>query len=130
VNADSSSRRGKTSKVVHRFDAWTTRPTIAIAVAVAVAASWIAIAVGGFQQEVQVAFATVCGGVTVAMVFVLQHTQRRQQLALQLKLDELVRALPQADDHLIGVEVSTDAEMMDHENRTLDRFRAIRDDDT
>lgn len=116
--------------MVHRFDAWTTRPTIAIAVAVAVAASWIAIAVGGFQQEVQVAFATVCGGVTVAMVFVLQHTQRRQQLALQLKLDELVRALPQADDHLIGVEVSTDAEMMDHEARTLDRFRAIRDDDT
>ena len=115
--------------MVHQFDEWTTRPTIAIAVAVAVAASWIAIAVGGFDQEVQVAFATVCGGVTVVMVFVLQHTQRRQQLALQLKLDELVRALPQADDRLIGVEVSTDAEMMDHEARTLDRFRAIRDDD-
>jgi low affinity Fe/Cu permease len=48
---------------------------------------------------------------------------------MQLKLDELVRALPQADDHLIGVEVSTDAEMMDHEARQLDRFRAVRDED-
>jgi low affinity Fe/Cu permease len=63
------------------------------------------------------------------MVFVLQHTQRRSQSALQLKLDELVRAVPQADDHLIGVEASSDDELLDREQRHRDDHVAIREDD-
>jgi low affinity Fe/Cu permease len=33
-----------------------------------------------------------------------QHTQTRQQIALQHKLDELLRALPGADERLIHLE--------------------------
>jgi hypothetical protein len=32
------------------------------------------------------------------MVFVIQHTQARHQAATQRKLDEIVRALPEADN--------------------------------
>jgi len=49
-------------------------------------------------------FSAGAAAITLVMVFVIQHTQSREQLATQLKLDELIRALPQADDHLVHVE--------------------------
>ena len=93
-----------------------------------VGAAWFVIASTGFDQDIQLGFATVCGGVTVTMVFVLQHTQRRQQITVQLKLNEIVRALPRADDHLIGVEASHDAELVELEERQLEHHAALRDD--
>jgi low affinity Fe/Cu permease len=117
------------SRAVHRVNDLTTRPFMAIGVAVAVVTMWILIAVTGFDETLQFAFATVCAGITVTMVFVLQHTQRRAQAALQLKLDELVRAVPQADDHLIGVEASSDDELLDREQHHRDHHAAIRQDD-
>jgi low affinity Fe/Cu permease len=106
----------------------TTRPFIAIAVGGMVIVSWIVIAATGFDQDLQVAFGTVCAGMTVTMVFVLQHTQRREQTALNLKVNEIIRALPQADDHLIGVEASSDDEIVDIERSHQDRHTALRDD--
>ena len=54
---------------------------------------------------------TTTAAVTVVMVFAIQHTQRREQLVIQRKLDELVRAQPQADDRMIAAETATDAEL-------------------
>jgi low affinity Fe/Cu permease len=104
----------------------TTRPSIAILVACAVVVMWAIIVATGFDQDIQFAFGSVCAGVTVIMVFVLQHTQRRSQSALQLKLDELVRAVPQADDHFIQVEAAPDDELLDREQQHLDDHAAIR----
>jgi low affinity Fe/Cu permease len=42
--------------------------------------------------------------VTLLMVFVLQNTQNRDSAALHLKLDEVVRAEPEARDEVRGVE--------------------------
>ena len=63
------------------------------------------------------------------MVFTIQHTQSREQAATQLKLDELIRALPGADDHLVHVEAGADAELADIEQRHLEHHRAVRSDD-
>jgi low affinity Fe/Cu permease len=41
---------------------------------------------------------------TYLMLFLLQHTQNRDGKALQTKLDEILRAIPQADDGLRGIE--------------------------
>jgi low affinity Fe/Cu permease len=38
------------------------------------------------------------------MVFLLQHTQNRDTNAIQLKLDELIRASERADNRAIGIE--------------------------
>ncbi len=122
------SRLPRSSRALHGLNAVTTRPFIAIVVGVAVVGSWIAIAATGFDQDLQFAFGTVCAGVTVTMVFVLQHTQRREQTALQLKVNELVRALPQADDRLIGVEASSDGELGHLERRSRERHTALRGD--
>jgi low affinity Fe/Cu permease len=49
--------------------------------------------------------------VTLLMVFAIQHTQARQQSAVQRKLDEILHALPHADDRLIAVEEAPDADL-------------------
>jgi low affinity Fe/Cu permease len=41
---------------------------------------------------------------TLLMVFILQNTQNRDSAALHLKLDEMVRAEPEARDDVRGVE--------------------------
>jgi low affinity Fe/Cu permease len=118
----------RTSAAVHRVNEVTTRPWAAVVVACVVGAAWLVIALTGFDHDIQLGFATVCGGVTVTMVFVLQHTQRREHTTVQLKLNEIVRALPRADDHLIGVEASHDAELDELEERQLEHHAALRED--
>ncbi len=54
---------------------------------------------------------SVTSAITLVMVFVIQHTQTRQQSATQRKLDELLRAMPTADDRLIAVEEAPDQEL-------------------
>ena len=121
-------KQARSSAAVHRVNEVTTRPWAAVGIACAVGAAWLVIAFTGFDYDIQLGFATVCAGVTVTMVFVLQHTQRREQTAVQLKLNEIVRALPRADDHLIGVEASHDAELVELEERQLEHHAALRDD--
>lgn len=49
--------------------------------------------------------------VTLLMVFVLQNTQNRDSAALHLKLDEIVRAEPEARDDVRGVESKSEDEI-------------------
>jgi low affinity Fe/Cu permease len=49
--------------------------------------------------------------VTFLMVFVIQYTQNRDTQAIQLKLDELLRAVTEARNALIGVEDKTDDQL-------------------
>ncbi len=121
--------RARSSRAVHRIGDVTTRRLIAVIVGALVVAFWIVIVATGFDEELQLAFGTLCAGVTVTMVFVLQHTQRREQTSVQLELNEFVRSLPRADDHLIGVEASSDGELVELERSQLDHHAAIRDDD-
>ena len=62
------------------------------------------------------------------MLFVLHHTQRREQVATQLKLDELIRALPQADDHFVRVQAADDDEVRELEQRHIEHHQATRAD--
>jgi low affinity Fe/Cu permease len=66
-----------------------------------------------------VVFAAVIEAVTLVLVFVVQHTQGREQAATQRKLDELIRALNDADSNLIQLEEAPDEEMdrVAHEQR-------------
>ena len=74
----------RATRAVHRVHLMSTRPTIAIVVAAAVIAMWIVIAVSGFDQDLQLVFATVSAGITLTMVFVLQHTIHHQALVALL----------------------------------------------
>ena len=83
----------------------------------------------GFPEAWEVAFSTLAAAVTLVMVFVLHHTQRREQAATHLKLDELIRALPEADDHYVRVQSAPDDELLELEHRHLEHHRATREHD-
>lgn len=77
----------------------------AFVITVAVIVVW---AVGGlfigFTDTYQLVINTVSTLTTSIFVVVIQHTQTRQEVALQKKLDEIIRALDKADNRLIGLE--------------------------
>jgi low affinity Fe/Cu permease len=117
------------STAIHHLDRLTSRPATAVVVLGLVVVFGIALAIAGFPQSWETAFATVCAAVTTTMVFTIQHTQSREQGATQLKLDELIRAMPRADDRLVHVESGTDEELAELEQRQLDHHVAVRSDD-
>lgn len=117
------------SRLFHVIDAITSRAVSSAVVIVAVVASLALISVTGFSSEPQYIFITATAAITLVMVFVIQHTQSRQQLALQIKLDELLRALPQADDRFVHIEVGSDDELQELETRHTAHHAALRDAD-
>ena len=56
-------------------------------------------------------FEALASAVTLVMVFALQHSQYRQQAAVQRKLDALLRAVPGADTRLVHVETAAQEEL-------------------
>ena len=49
--------------------------------------------------------------VTFLMVFLIQNTQNRDARAINLKLDELIRAIDKARDHMMSIEKLSDVEL-------------------
>jgi low affinity Fe/Cu permease len=73
----------------------------------AVVIGWLTIyAICGFPTWMATTLEVLAASITLVMVFVIQHTQRRRQFATQLKLDELVRSLSGADDAVAGIEAN------------------------
>lgn len=67
----------------------------------------------GFPGRWVAGFEVGSSTVTLVMVFVIQHTQGREQAATQRKLDELLRAVPTADESLMMLEEAPQHVMTD-----------------
>jgi low affinity Fe/Cu permease len=103
------------SRWLYRIDHYSSLPIVAISVGVLLLS---AVAIGiatGFPKDWIVAFEAGTSGVTLAMVFVIQHTQSREQAATQRKLDELLRALPGAKTGLMMLEEASEEVMREVE---------------
>lgn len=73
---------------------------------------WLVVGlVAGFPTWWQVSLYSSTAIVTFVMVFVIQHTQSKQIVALQRKLDELIRSSHHADNSLIKVEEAPETEL-------------------
>jgi low affinity Fe/Cu permease len=114
------------SRGLHRLDRVVAHSAATAVVGVVVGGFVVALVIAGFPESWEVAFSTIAAAVTLVMVFVLHHTQRREQVATQLKLDELIRALPQADDHYVRVQAAGDEEVEELEQRHIEHHRATR----
>ena len=75
-------------------------------------------------------FEVSASAITLAMVFVIQHTQGREQAATQRKLDELLRALPGAAESLMMLEEAPKEFMLNVEESQRDVRSESVDGDT
>lgn len=65
----------------------------------------------GFSDSWQMAINTGTTICTFLMVFIIQNSQNRDGLALQIKLDELIRALDSAKNDMIDLESLSNSEL-------------------
>ena len=97
--------------MLHSLGNWSSRASAGVTVA-GVLAGWGVLGVlERFPHWWEVALYSTTSAVTVVMLFAVQHTQRREQVVTQRKLDELLRAQPDADDLLIAAESAGDDEL-------------------
>ena len=103
-------RRGphhtRSSHLLHQLGNWSSRASAGVTVSCLLSV-W-AVVRGGDRLPIVVAGGA---GLDDFRCFAIQHTQRREQLVIQRKLDELVRAQPDADDRMIAAEGATDAQL-------------------
>ncbi|HUS00437.1 MAG TPA: low affinity iron permease family protein [Chitinophagaceae bacterium] len=65
----------------------------------------------GFSDTWQLVINTGTTIITFLMVFVIQHSQNKDTLAIQLKLNELIAANPDASNRLVAIEQLTAEEL-------------------
>jgi low affinity Fe/Cu permease len=116
--------RSRGSRFLSAIDRGASRPATAVIVLAADLVWFIVSAAGGFPQRWDSIFQTLVAILTLAMVFVIQHTQARHQAAAQRKLDEILQAMPGADNSLLTLEHASDEEL----RATGDMHREIRQD--
>jgi low affinity Fe/Cu permease len=103
--------RSPARRLLSGVDRWAARPLTALIV-IAADLAWVLLSFAvGFPGLGERIFQTLVAAVTLAMVFVIQHTQAREQAATQRKLDEILQALPGADNALLMLEHASDDEL-------------------
>ena len=108
------------SRILYKIEHYSVLPAVALVAIAAVASLVIAMAVLGFPARWVAAFEISTSSATLVMVFAIQHTQGREQAATQRKLDELIRALPGADESLMMLEEAPREFMLEIEDEQRD----------
>jgi low affinity Fe/Cu permease len=117
-----------------RFAKWTARAAgqpAAFAIAVSALLVWaITGPVFGFSDTWQLVINTGTTIVTFLMVFLIQNTQNRDSEAIQVKLDEIIRAIEGAHNALLDLEdldeKELDAVRQDYEKLAKEARKALK----
>ena len=103
--------------------------SVAFAAALALIFLWLVCGpLFGFSDTWQLVINTATTIVTFLMVFVIQNTQNRDGAAIQIKLDELVRAMKGAHNGLLDLEELSEAEIEAFRKKYLQLAEEARED--
>jgi low affinity Fe/Cu permease len=85
----------------------------AVAIAMLIVLLWVVgLPFAGFSNQVyQLLINTGTTIVTFVMVFAIQHTTNKETRAIMVKLDEMIRAMPNASDSFIAIEDESEKEV-------------------
>ena len=129
-----SDRKGGVGQVLERFSSWATvatGSTIGFSASVLLVVGWLVTGpLFGFSDTWQLSINTVTTIVTFLMVFLIQRSQNKDSLAVQLKLNELVASKKGASNRLIDIEDLTEHELEilhQHYRRLVQMSRADSD---
>jgi low affinity Fe/Cu permease len=110
-------RATKSKSWFTRFAKWTAHASgqpASFGIAVTIIILWgISGPLFGFSDTWQLVINTGTTIVTFLMVFLIQNTQNRDSEAIQVKLDEIIRAIEGADNSLLDLE-ELDEKELDH----------------
>jgi low affinity Fe/Cu permease len=127
--------RPRLSRRLYAVDRWAARPLITLIV-IGLNIVWVGFTIafgvgGGISGRWETVLGSLAAAVTLAMVFIIQHTQSRQQIATHRKLDEILLALPEADNALVRLEHASDDELRQtsHAHHELRQAALEREDD-
>ena len=99
------------SQFAHATSVWSGNP-LAFLAAVGLVIVWVLTGpIFNYSDTWQLVINTGTTIVTFLMVFLIQNTQNRDSKAAHLKLDELIRALEGARDHLVDLEKLSDDDL-------------------
>src|SRR5262245_9477091 len=99
------------SDLARRLAMWTGRPAAFLVAAAAVLLWAFSGPFFGFSDTWQLVINTSTTIITFLMVFLIQNTQNRDTEAMQIKLDELIRATQGAHNALLNLERLDDEEL-------------------
>jgi low affinity Fe/Cu permease len=113
MSNDTPTLAGRFSAFAQKTALWTGHP-FAFLLAVTVVAVWVLTGpMFNYSDTWQLVINTGTTIVTFLMVFLIQNTQNRDTLAIQLKLSELVLAVKEADNDFAAIEDLTDEELQE-----------------
>jgi low affinity Fe/Cu permease len=115
--ASRTERLSRSSRVLHTIDHYTSLPWATLILGLLLVTAILVGAVLGFPEGWTTGFEIGTASVTLIFVTVIQHTQGREDTATQRKLDELLRAVPEAETRLIMLEEESDETIQDIEDR-------------
>ena len=113
----------KFSSIARRIAVLAGRPAVFIVAALAILAWALSGPLFGFSDTWQLIVNTTTTIVTFLMVFLIQNTQNRDTAAIQLKLDELIRATQGAHNALLDLE-EIDDEQFERYRRSYEKLAA------
>jgi len=116
-------KKSRLSLFFNRFSNVITKATgkpLAFILAVVVILVWVITGpLFGFSDTWQLVINTGTTIITFLMVFVIQHSQNKDTMAIQLKLNELIAANEHASNRLVSIEDLTDEELEQIKNYYL-----------
>jgi low affinity Fe/Cu permease len=111
------------SSIARRIALLAGRPVVFLAAVLSIVLWGLSGPIFGFSDTWQLIVNTSTTIITFLMVFIIQNTQNRDTAAIQLKLDELIRATQGAHNALLNLE-QIDDEQFERYRRSYEKLAA------